>query len=215
MSARQRVLLVVVLMVGFAASWWFQNLPKPAQPVSRTPVVAEVLDDPGSPTAGPPDATVTIVIFTDYRCAICQATAPALDRLLARDRGVRVIFKDWPIRGPGSTAAAHAALAAQYQGRYLLFHRALMASRGPLDPPRIDRIAADAGLDVARLRADQAIHAAAIDAQLARHKLQAFSLGLEGTPAYLVGSYLIQGGLDDGQLTAAVRRARRAADQTG
>lgn len=206
-----RLALAGVLFVGFAASWLFQNLPEPAQPLSRTPVVASVLDDPGSPRAGPEDATVTIVVFTDYRCGICQATAPALDRLLAADPKVRVIFKDWPVRGPDSTAAAHAALAAVYQRGYLPFHNALMASRGPLDPRRIDVIAAGAGLDVTRLRADQIAHAKTIDAQLARHNLQAFGLGLQGTPAYLVGAFLIQGGLDDRALTAAVRRARSAA----
>ena len=205
------LMLAGVLLLGFAASWVLQNLPQWPQPLTRTPVVASVLDDPGSPRAGLADADVTIVVFTDYRCGICQSTAPALDRLLVADPGVRVIFKDWPIRGPDSTAAAHAALAARYQDRYIAFHRALMASRGPLDPPRIDAIAAAAGLDVTRLRADQAVHAADIDAQLGRHNLQAFGLGLQGTPAYLVGPFLIQGGLEDRALSAAVRRARRAA----
>ncbi len=195
--------------MGFAASWWLQNLPEPAQPLTRTPVVAGVLDDPGSPRAGSNNANVTVVIFTDYRCGICQATDPALERLLAKDPKVQVIFKDWPIRGADSTLAAHAALAADRQGRYRAFHTALMASRGPLDPPRIERIAAEAGLDVARLRADQIAHAPEIDAQLRRHAFQALGLGLAGTPAYLVGPYLIQGGLDERQLAVAVRRARR------
>lgn len=203
--------LVVAIVGGVAASWLLQALPRSAQPLELTPVVAGVLDDPGSPRAGPGEADVTVVIFTDYRCGICQATDPALERLLAKDPRVRVIFKDWPIRGTDSTTAAHAALASDRQGRYRAFHTALMASRGSLDPPRIDRIAAEAGLDVARLRADQTTYAVEIDAQLRRHALQAFGLGLEGTPAYLVGPYLIQGGLDDGQLAAAVRRARRKA----
>jgi protein-disulfide isomerase len=203
--------LIVAIVAGVAGSWLLQALPKAAQPLELTPVVAGVLDDPGSPRAGPTDADVTIVIFTDYRCTICQATDPALERLLAKDPKVRVIFKDWPIRGADSTIAAHAALASDRQGRYRAFHTALMASRGPLDPPRIDRIAAEAGLDVARLRADQVAHATGIDAQLRRHAFQAFGLGLKGTPAYLVGPFLIQGGLDDGQLASAVRRARRAA----
>jgi protein-disulfide isomerase len=194
-----------------AASWFFQNLPRPAQPLMETPVVAGVLSDPGSPRVGPSDADVTIVVFTDYRCGICQATDPALGRLLARDAGVRIIFKDWAIRGPDSTVAAHAALAADRQGRYRALHEALMASRGPLNAPRIDQIASGAGLDVARLRGDQITYAAEIEAQLGRHSLQAFGLGLSGTPAYLVGPYLIEGGLDDRQLAAAVRRARRAA----
>ena len=203
--------LVAAIVAGVTASWLLQALPRPAQPLARTPVVAGVLDDPGSPRAGLRDAYVTVVIFTDYRCGICQATDPALERLLAKDPGVQVIFKDWPIRGADSTIAAHAALASDRQGRYRAFHTALMASRGSLDPQRIDRIAAEAGLDVARLRADQIAHAPEIDAQLRRHAFQALGLGLAGTPAYLVGPYLIQGGLDDGQLAAAVRRARRKA----
>ncbi len=55
----------------------------------------------------------------------------------------------------------------------------------------------------------------AIDAQLARHRLQAFSLGLEGTAAYLVrpylvGPYLVRRGLDDRALVTMVAKARRA-----
>lgn len=210
LSRRPRLTLAAVVVVGVASSWWFRSLPPPPRPLTATPVVTGALSDPGSPRAGPADADVTVVVFTDYRCPICQATDPALERLLDRDAKVRVIFKDWPIRGAGSTQAARAALAAERQGRYRVFHSALMASRGPLDPARISQIAADAGLDVERLQADQATHAQAIDAQLARHSLQAFGLGIAGTPAYLVGPYLIQGGLNDRQLKAAVRRARRA-----
>ena len=116
---------------------------------------------------------------------------------------------DWPIRGPGSDEAARTALAAARQGQYRTLHSALMASRGPLDVLRIEQIAAQAGLDVDRLRRDRVRDRAAIEAQLSRHRLQAFGLGLQGTPAYLVGPFLVQGGLDDRQLAAAVRRARR------
>jgi protein-disulfide isomerase len=152
---------------------------------------------------------VTIVVFTDYRCPICRATDPALQDLIAADPTVRVIFKDWPIFGPASKAAAEVALAAARQGRYLAVHRALMESRTPLDPPGIERAARDAGVDWPRLAATRQAVGPALEAQLARHALQAFSLGLQGTPAYIVGAYLIEGGLDAGALAQAVRRARR------
>ena len=169
-----------------------------------------MLTDPGSPRVGPAGADVVIVVFTDYQCPICKATDPALTRLLAADPKVAVIYKDWPIRGPMSDLAARTALAAHRQGRYRPVHDALMAARGALTPPRIAAVAAAAGADPARLAADQRTHARAIDAQVARHRLQAFSLGLAGTPAYLVGPYLIEGGLDDRRLAHAVKRARRA-----
>lgn len=178
--------------------------------VTLTPVVRGVLEDPGSPVSGAERPEVTVVVFTDYQCGVCKRTDGALFRLLAEDPGVRVIWKDWPIRGPVSDYAARVALAAARQARYAPVHAALMAARGTLTPERVDAIAAEAGCDPARLAVDLREHAATIDAQLGRHRLQAFGLGLEGTPGYLVGPYLIEGGLDHGPLKRAVYRARRA-----
>lgn len=202
--------LVLVAALGLAASILIREWPQTGRRLSLTPVVAAVLDDAGSPRAGAAAPAVTVVVFTDYQCPICRATDGALERRLAADPTLRVIWKDWPIRGPGSDLAARAALASAWQGRYRAFHAALMAIRGPVDADRIAEAATAAGVDAARLAADQAAHAREIDAQLARDRLQAFSLGLQGTPAYLVGPYLIEGGLDDRRLTHAVEAARRA-----
>jgi len=81
-----------------------------------------------------------------------------------------------------------------------------MAANGQLTPERIDAIAREAGANPELARR----HVREIDAQLARHSLQAFGLGLAGTPTYLVGPYLLEGGLDDHALEQAVARARRA-----
>jgi protein-disulfide isomerase len=205
-----RLSLALAVAAGLAGYLLLHNGPPPDQRLELTPVVAQVLGDPGSPVSGPAAADVTVVIFTDYQCPVCKRTDPALGRFLAKDPKVRVVWKDWPIRGPASDLAARTALAADRQGRYLQVHDALMAARGQLTAPRIADIAARAGADPQRLAADLQADARAIDAQVSRHKLQAFSLGLQGTPAYLVGPYLIQGGLDDRALAAAVRRARRA-----
>lgn len=205
-----RLSLAVAIAVGLAVVAWLQWSPPPGRKLELTPVVAQVLADPGSPAAGAATPDVTVVIFTDYQCAVCKRTDPALSHLLATDPNVRVVWKDWPIRGPASDVAARTALAAHRQGRYGEVHDALMAARGQLTPPRIAAIAQGAGAEPARLAADLRDDARAIDDQLGRHRLQAFSLGLEGTPAYLVGPYLLQGGLDDRALAAAVRRARRS-----
>lgn len=199
-----------MVAAGAGASTLLQRLPPPARRLDASPVVDAVLSDPGSPRAGPADADVTVVVFTDYLCGICRATDGALARLAAADPGVAVIYKDWPIRGVVSEAAARAALAAASQGGYLAMHRALMTAPGRLDAARLPAIAESAGLDPVRLARDLETDAAALDRQLARHAAQAFSLGLQGTPAYLVGPWLSQGGLDDRQLATAVRRARNS-----
>ncbi|MBU1376754.1 MAG: DsbA family protein [Alphaproteobacteria bacterium] len=205
-----RLSLALAVAIGLVAYAVLQWSPPPGRKLELTPAVAEVLNDAGSPAVGAATPDVTVVIFTDYQCPICKRADPALSRLIAIDPNVRVVWKDWPIRGPGSDLAARTALAAHAQGRYAEVHDALMAARGQLTPARIADIARQAGADPVRLAADLRTEARAIDAQLGRHRLQAFSLGLQGTPAYLVGPYLIQGGLDDRALSAAVRRARRA-----
>lgn len=205
-----RLILALAVLVGLIATFILQNRPPPAQTLALTPVVQGVLADRGTPRVGPADAQVVVVLFTDYRCPICRRTDPALERLIAKDPSVRVHFKDWPILGDQSTIGARVALAAGRQGKYLATHRALMANGAPLTPERVRAIAMDAGLDPARLERDLAMHGKEIDQQLARHASQAFALGLRGTPAYLVGPHLIQGGLDDAALAKAVERARKA-----
>lgn len=204
LARRPRLMLALAVVAGAAASLFLRGLPEDGRRLTLTPVVAGVLADPGSPAAGAARPQVTVVVFTDYQCPICKATDPALDRLLAADPTVRVVWKDWPIRGPQSDLAARTALAAHAQGRYRQVHAALMAARGPLGPERIAAIARTAGADPGLAAT------AAIDAQLDRHAAQAFGLGLQGTPAYLVGPYLLEGGLDDRRLRHAVEKARKA-----
>jgi len=190
-------------------SAWLRGRARKGQHLTLTPAVEVILSDPGSPAIGPAAAAVTIVLFTDYQCPICKATDPALQDLIDADPTVRVIFKDWPIFGEASKLAAMAALASAPQGKYRILHQALMANRTPLDAQQIERVAREAGADWNQLAATQQARASALEAQLAKHALQAFSLGLQGTPAYIVGADLIQGGLDAGHLAQAVRKARR------
>ena len=131
----------MAIVAGVAATIALRALLPPHQKLNSTPVVRAALDDPGSPAFARPGADVTLVVFTDYQCPICRATEPALDRALAEDPRVRVIYKDWPILGERSRTAARAALAAQRQGRYRELHAAMMRSRRPLDPAAIADLA--------------------------------------------------------------------------
>lgn len=210
LERRPRLTLAAALAAGLALTWLLQTRPPATKPLRLTPVVESVLADPGSPRLGAERPDVIVVVFTDYRCAICRRTDPALERLVAKDPGVQVIYKDWPILGEQSHAGAQMALAAHGLGGYAAMHRALMAERGPLALAEAPRLAGEAGLDAQALNAALADNHDAIEGQLNRHKAQAFALGLQGTPAYLVGPYLVQGGLDDGKLAALIAKARKS-----
>lgn len=167
----------------------------------------EILNDPGSPVGWNRDGDVTIVEFFDYRCPYCRAVAPRLAQLKKEDRGIRYVYKEWPILGPASKVAARTALAAWKQGRYEEFHEALMTYPGQLTEKGVFRTAERVGIDVDRLRQD--MEAPEIAQFLARTQQLASALGITGTPAFVIGNELVPGAVSLEQLKSFVRRARR------
>jgi protein-disulfide isomerase len=170
----------------------------------------DILNDPGSPVGWNPDGDVTIVEFFDYRCPYCRAVAPRLAQLKKQDRGIRYVYKEWPILGPVSKVAARAALAAWKQGRYEEYHEALMTYPGQLTEKGVFKTAERLGLDVNRLRKD--MEAPEIAASLARTQDLAQALGITGTPAFVIGNELVPGAVSLDQLKDFVQRARNSKD---
>ncbi len=63
-------------------------------------------------------------------------------------------------------------------------------------------------IDMARLDADREAHGREIDAQLARNLAIAEALGLQGTPAYLIGPFLVASALDKAGFEQVIKDAR-------
>src|SRR5262249_40797347 len=145
----------------------------------------EIFLDPDSPVGGNPDGDVTLVEFFDYNCPYCRQVAPLLLEAVAADPNLRTVFKGFAILGPDSASAAQAALAAHKQGKYLPFHDGLMKTRGVTDERKVLDVAAAAGLDVDRLKAD--MQAPAIQTLLDRNLDLARALRINGTPGFAVG----------------------------
>jgi len=165
-------------------------------------------EDAVAPMVKPDKYDLTIVEYTDYQCPFCKAAHPALQKLLANDKKVRIIYRDWPIFGAQSIAAARVAIASKYQGKHAQVHDALMKTPRPLSDQSIRAAVTKAGADWTRLQADMKKNAAEIDALLERNNEQAESLGLQGTPAFIIGTYLHEGGLDYVSLKDSVHEAR-------
>lgn len=152
---------------------------------------ADLLRDPNAPVFGNAAGDVVIVKFVDYQCPYCKVVEPKLDKLLADDKGVKLIVKEFPILGPASLVAAKAALAAVRQGKYQAYHQAMMANRGQLNDDVIFGIAKNVGLDVERLRKDM-IAPEIADQLLANFNL-ARSLKITLTPGYFINTHVLAG----------------------
>jgi protein-disulfide isomerase len=164
------------------------------------------LVDPADPVAGNPKGDVTIVEFFDTSCPYCRRLEPTMVSLLAGDKGVRLIYKDLPILGPASVLGARALLAAQRQDGYERLRAAIMRPGFVPSQSSLATAARNAGLDWPRLRQD--MDDPAIEQRLAANLAQARALGIEGTPALIVGKTLLPGAVDLAVLRGAVTEAR-------
>jgi len=168
----------------------------------------QIFNNPADPVIGNVNGDVTVVEFFDYRCPYCKRVSDSLMTLVKDDPNVKVVYKEFPILGPGSLVAAKIALAAHRQGKYEQVHTAFMAHKGSFEQADLLDLAASVGADPAILAAD--MQDPAIQGQLQANDSLAAALGITGTPGFLFGRQLVPGAvsLDDMKKLVAEARAQ-------
>jgi protein-disulfide isomerase len=168
----------------------------------------QIFNNPADPVIGNVNGDVTVVEFFDYRCPYCKRVSDSLMTLVKEDPNVKVVFKEFPILGPGSTVAAKIALAAHRQGKYEQVHTAFMAHKGSFEQEDLLDLAASAGADRAKLATD--MQDPAILGLLQANDSLAAALGITGTPGFLFGRQLVPGAvsLDDMKKFVTAARAQ-------
>lgn len=175
---------------------------------------SELLQNANSPVGGNPKGDITIVEFFDYNCGYCKRVVPTVAAVLRNDPNVRVVYKEFAILGPQSVVAARAALAAKRQGKYHEFHVALMSAERA-DENSVAATARALGLDYAQLVKDMGDPA--IEEQLERNYRLATAIGINGTPAFVIGDRLVPGAVDEAAMMEiiATERAKMKAAPKG
>lgn len=159
---------------------------------------------------GAADADVVLVEFFDYACGYCRAALPDIERLLAEDKRLKVVYRELPILSADSEAAARVGLLAARQDKYPAFHRAMYAGDG-VGAAAVRKAAATAGLD--RAAVDEALQSKEPAAELSSNIRLARALDARGTPLFVVGDQVLNGAVGYEALKAAVAKAR--ADKGG
>jgi protein-disulfide isomerase len=169
----------------------------------------DALMTPGDPVGGNPHGDVTIVEFFDTRCPYCRRMEPVMDKFLAQDHGVKLVYKDLPILGPPSTLGSKALLAAQLQGGYEKLREAVMQLPPDTTLPMIQAAAQKLGLDWGRLSHD--MDTPAVQQRIDANIKLAHALDIDGTPALVIGDTVVPGAQDLAELQKDVADARAAA----
>ncbi len=107
-----------------------------------------LFNDTMSPTVGAKSPKAYLVEFFDYQCGHCQAMRPVLESILHQNPEVKLVLKALPMFGPQSRFAALAGMAAMRQGKYWLFHQAMLAPSQGLPPGTVLDIARRLGINV-------------------------------------------------------------------
>ncbi|OEJ32942.1 DsbA family protein [Streptomyces subrutilus] len=174
--------------------------------------------EPGDKLAvGRADAPVVLIEYSDFKCGYCakfaRDTEPELVRKYVEDGTLRIEWRNFPIFGADSEAAAKAAWAAGQQDRFAAFHAAAYADGAKekgFGEARLVELAEQAGVpDLERFQKDLAGEQAA--AALKKDQDEGYRIGVTSTPSFLVNGQPIAGAQPLGAFTAAIAKAKAAA----
>jgi len=173
-----------------------------------------IFNSPRGVVLGNKDGDVTFVEFFDYNCGYCKRAMTDMLDLMKSDSKLKVVLKEFPVLSQGSVEAAQVAVAVRMQDpggkKYLDFHQRLLGGRGAADKARAIAAAKEAGLDVARIEKDLA--SPEVRATIEENFKLAESMGMNGTPSYVIGKQVVIGavGLEGLKEKIGVARCGRA-----
>ncbi|WP_371665531.1 DsbA family protein [Streptomyces sp. NBC_01241] len=168
------------------------------------------------------DAPVVLIEYADFKCGYCakfaRDTEPALVKKYVGDGTLRIEWRNFPIFGAESEAAARAAWAAGQQGRFWQFHRAAYAEGGKekgFGKDRLKALAQQAGVpDLDRFARDA--DSSAASAAVGKDQEQGYGIGVTSTPSFLINGRPIAGAQRTETfarvIEAAAEKARGTAD---
>lgn len=170
----------------------------------------DTIDTMGNAIKGDPNAKVTIVEFSDYECSYCgrffEGTLPKIITDYIDTGKANLVYMDFPLDfHTKAQKSAEAAECAGEQGMYYEMHDKLFANQADLSEDNYKAWADEIGLNQDEFSAclDSGLMESEVKADMAYGQ----SLGISGTPAFLVNGELISGAVPYEEMAAAIDRA--------
>lgn len=164
-------------------------------------------NDPNTPAMGAEKPRLTLVTFTDYNCPYCKKFDPELEKIVHKYPDVKLVVKLLPFRSESSAHSARIALTAwrQQPQQFWALHQRLMSKKGYHDDASIQ--AAQQKTGTAAIKAD-----GQSGETLQMNLILSQVLGVQGTPATLVGKTMVAGAIPYDELEALVKQELAKAD---
>ena len=214
-KALQTLGIIVTVLVALAIYQWvsledrkiiIQNMAKYDPVEAITNYENEVIRDIKIPASaswlGPDNAPVSLVVFSDFQCDVCQMFATNFEDLVAyHDGNLKILFKHFPLSSqcnskattdmhPVACQAALASEAAKMQGQFWPYHDEVfnlnleeVGEQGLLDA------AAALNLDINQFNND--LRSEACANQVLMDIKEGIDFGIDGTPAAFLNGRMV------------------------
>lgn len=218
---QNRIILLVACLVLFPALAGAQQrqakgidiMADDGRPVANHRIAPELKGAaeklPGAVVAANPGGDVTLVEFYDLNCPYCRRASADVDAMIAADRKLKLVLVPFPVLGVQSITAGRVelAVAKTAPAQFYAFHRKIYEGRGVIDGQRALSVARDMKLD------EQKILVLADDDTITEtmktHVRLGNQLGLQATPAFVIGDIAIIGHPGRNSLQYMVQSMRR------
>ncbi|MEM8649440.1 MAG: DsbA family protein [Pseudomonadota bacterium] len=153
----------------------------------------ELYSGPYQVVLGNPDAEITVVEFFDYNCPFCARAIDDMHRILSTNDNVRFILKEFPVLGEGSVEATQVSMALTkiYPEKYADFHERLLSLEGQKDAQIALQLAEEMGADISKIQTEME-NPEIIETIRGTYQI-ADSLGITGTPSYVIEDEVVFG----------------------
>jgi protein-disulfide isomerase len=142
---------------------------------------------------GKPDAPLTMVEFTDLQCPFCRQFHTTTFEQIKKDYidtgKLRYISRDFPLDSihPYAIGAARASRCAADQGKFWEMRHTILVNNAALNNDIYNTFATDLKLNVANFKTCEAAAATKFQADMQKDMTDATSVGVSGTPTFVIG----------------------------
>lgn len=169
------------------------------------PAPPETIRGAVEPALGAPEAPVSIVAFSDYRCPYCRDLSRTLAVLRERyPKQVQIIYRHYALH-EDSDALAQAALCAADQGQFETYHDAIFERKAAAS----DVLAIAQALSLDQTRFQQCVESGQHRERVAADLAEGRRLQITGTPTLFVAGQRLRGAQSLERLSKAVEEALR------
>jgi protein-disulfide isomerase len=159
-----------------------------------SPPPLDLSNPPHAAFVGPADAMVKVVEFSDFECPYCSRAAETFKSLKDKYAGksVQFTFRNFPLSfHPNARPAAEYAQCALEQDKFWPMHDAIFAVQRELSVDKLKEVAAQAGLDTAKL--DECVASGRVKPQIDEDMRKAQEVGVQGTPSFYINGQAFAG----------------------